>query len=1242
MIKNLVIKQWWWLIVAAWIYTFTFVFNHYWSKYASYESVTASFQKKLTQKEAEFDKWAADSSLISQLAEGDYTANQLLRLQQLPFQVFIYQAQQKTGSPVFWSTNAVLPSASNVALLTSGSFVRYGNGQYELLKRTVTTSKGKLLVIGLVLLHQEFFIENESLRKEYPDFPGLEGKMVFTSSPTKFPIIGEQKQVLAYFKPNVPQPLFIFNSVSIALEWLVFLLLCIFITRFATSLMDVNKVWKGLLFFGLSVALLRWMVLEFGLPLDLSHIPGIAHQKWQSNKDDSELIRVFFNAILGLWVALFIGRKQQQIRLFLLQVSSRYHWILIGLASFLMVGIHYFLLAVIRNLYLNSSVAFDLTNFFSLDYTTVFSFIILFVLSLGHFLLIRFLAAFLHDLLKHHIIRGIIIIAITGLVLLSAIFWHPLAIPLLFSLVWLLLFYWLSSTNAIKRYRLTAGAVIIGLFTYAFSLSLLLSILGEGWMKTRAYSLGRSLLMQKDGSSEYLVRIAASSMTQVNWDRVFNECNNGNRCDVVKDSLASHYFSGYLNRYNSKIYLFNHQLTPLGQQDGPGYESLNTLYATQGEPTGNPDMAYFEESYDRFGYIIKKEIFDKESNQLMGYLFVVIRYLSGDSKTFSPELFQQLQDFAVDLPQGFSYAWYQRGVLLDQYRSYPYPANLPPPLSEKQSIWENNTSNAYELWLWAGPDTVLALAVEQKILVRFLSLMAYLFGAFVLFSIIFALLFLFVKRIFSGRKLLNVRRVAVNLQNKIRGTVIGILLVSFFIVAVVTISFFMRQFTTGNHEKLAASVQKISTELMRQLPPYIAYYPLDQQWKTIEDKLLEITRGLNMDANCFDNEGRLAASTQPVIFEKSVISSMMNPEVWWNLNKGTRHRYLASEKIGKLTYTSIYQPLRNDNNQIFGYIQVPYFASQSELNREISNFLVILINIIALIFLLSGGVAFWISGSITRSFDIIASKMDRIRLSEKNERIEWTRNDEIGGLVNQYNKMVDQLEESARMMARNERELAWREMARQVAHEIKNPLTPMKLSLQFLQKAILQNKPDVQQITERVAGNLVGQIDHLSAIATEFSQFANLGQYQPDKFDLHDTLREVVLLYELQEHLSIRWNMLPERVMIMADKTQINRLFTNLFQNAIEAVKPNQNLTISINESREEDKVMIAFRDNGTGIDEEIQARIFTPNFTTKSSGTGLGLAMCKVIVENANGSIRFETEAGVGTVFYIELPLAS
>jgi signal transduction histidine kinase len=200
----------------------------------------------------------------------------------------------------------------------------------------------------------------------------------------------------------------------------------------------------------------------------------------------------------------------------------------------------------------------------------------------------------------------------------------------------------------------------------------------------------------------------------------------------------------------------------------------------------------------------------------------------------------------------------------------------------------------------------------------------------------------------------------------------------------------------------------------------------------------------------------------------------------------------------------------------------------------------------------------------------------------------------------------------------------------------------MKLSIQYLQKAILNNSPDVKELTENVAHTLVEQIDHLSKIAFDFSQFANIGNTQVELFDMHEVIGSLKDLYQRGQQVEINWEAVPERVMLNADKTQMNRLFTNLFQNAVEACDEKEQCVISVNELQENGSIIVSIKDNGEGIPASMQSKIFAPNFTTKSSGTGLGLAMCKSIVEQAHGKIWFETKPGEGTTFHVELPIAN
>jgi nitrogen fixation/metabolism regulation signal transduction histidine kinase len=391
----------------------------------------------------------------------------------------------------------------------------------------------------------------------------------------------------------------------------------------------------------------------------------------------------------------------------------------------------------------------------------------------------------------------------------------------------------------------------------------------------------------------------------------------------------------------------------------------------------------------------------------------------------------------------------------------------------------------------------------------------------------------------------------------------------------------------------------------------------------------------------YDLEGNLKVSSLPLPYNKGLISKKMNPLAYYHLNELKKIQFFTEEHIGNLNFVSNYIPVLDETGKEYAYLNIPYFTSQSELKKEISNFLVTIINLNAFIFLIAGIIALFITNRITKSFSLIGEKMKQVNLGKVNDAIEWQRNDEIGQLVSEYNKMVSKLDESAASLAKSEREGAWREMARQVAHEIKNPLTPMKLSLQYLQKAISEKSLNVAELTDSVANTLVEQINHLNQIAGEFSQFANIGNPNFEVFNLNDIIDLIVQLHAMDEKVTINFYKIPQEIKVEADKTQINRLFNNLILNAIQAVEEGKPVLIDIEQTNDTAKILTKVIDNGGGIPIEMQSKIFTPNFTTKTSGTGLGLAMCKGIVEQCKGSIWFETEENVGTTFFVELPTA-
>ena len=272
--------------------------------------------------------------------------------------------------------------------------------------------------------------------------------------------------------------------------------------------------------------------------------------------------------------------------------------------------------------------------------------------------------------------------------------------------------------------------------------------------------------------------------------------------------------------------------------------------------------------------------------------------------------------------------------------------------------------------------------------------------------------------------------------------------------------------------------------------------------------------------------------------------------------------------------------------------------------------------------------------------NILAEKLKKFKLGKTNELLEWNSNDEIGALIHDYNNLTLEVEKSAGLLAKTERDIAWREMAKQVAHEIKNPLTPMKLNIQYLEKTAKDYPDRAHEMIPRVSSVLIEQIDNLSQIANEFSNFAAMPQASNEKFILNEVVETIHDLFRKRDDMDINMIEPIDDLYIFADKNHLVRILNNLLKNAIQAIPENRRGKIEIELSRKENQAIIRISDNGTGIPDYMKDKVFTPNFTTKSSGTGLGLAISANMIDSFNGKIYFETQIGKGTDFYVSIPL--
>jgi nitrogen fixation/metabolism regulation signal transduction histidine kinase len=393
------------------------------------------------------------------------------------------------------------------------------------------------------------------------------------------------------------------------------------------------------------------------------------------------------------------------------------------------------------------------------------------------------------------------------------------------------------------------------------------------------------------------------------------------------------------------------------------------------------------------------------------------------------------------------------------------------------------------------------------------------------------------------------------------------------------------------------------------------------------------------DIHVYDNRGVLVGSSQPLIFNKNLISNRISPKPFFAKN-ANMNQY---EHIGKLNYLTAYADFYNGDYLQIGYIAVPQFFSQDEIKNEIESFLAVIIHIYLIIIVLVILVSLFIGKQLSAPLIVLENKLKEMRLGRRNEKIDYTQNDEIGQLVVQYNRTIDELEKSAKLLAQSERETAWKSMARQVAHEINNPLTPMKLSIQQLQRTKKLGDEHFDNYFEKSTSMLIEQIDNLSHIAGTFSDFARMPEAKFERVDIAARLYSVVQLFANNyEQIQTKYQGAEKGVFVYADPEQLVQVFNNLLKNAIQAIPSERIGIIQINLDSSANQVFIKISDNGIGIDNEAYEKLFIPNFTTKTNGMGLGLAIAKNIVELSGGKISVTTQLNEGSSFHISLPKAN
>lgn len=771
------------------------------------------------------------------------------------------------------------------------------------------------------------------------------------------------------------------------------------------------------------------------------------------------------------------------------------------------------------------------------------------------------------------------------------------------------------------------GAVLL-LFLFSASSAYTISSTRALKQKQQMQYILQKLAEEKDPVAEYLFEEIQQGILK---DDALKELlvSKEAKAELLKKYVKEVYFNGYWSKYNIII-------TPCKANDslylstGDYYTPCNdyfmNLLKREGELISSTNLFQLQNFPGRIEYLAEINL------SVKGELYSLYMELSSNMLSEGqgyPELLLDEQSKADDLDlSDYSYAIYEKGKLIYHNGGYTYARQLGQQLATV-SNFKTFEQEQFEHMLYAkNAETKLVLSREQKSWFDWLTSWTY---VFVLFALAYGFLALTHVQFPHHFKLQ-----LADYSLKVQLFLVGALFIALIAFSVGTYYYIQNQYQQKNFKNLKEKVRSINMELEQAIgTEELLAEPLQAY---ISGQLIKLSNVFYTDINLYDTNGMLYATSRPEIFDQQLKSRRMNPIAFQALDQEKKAEWVQKEEIGKMEYLSAYIPFRNYNNEVLAYLNLPYFAKQDEFQQELSSFLASTLNIYIAIFTFALLLSVLVVNQLSRPLRLIREKISALTLGSSVNLIEWESQDEIGALVKEYNRVVLELNESAERLAQQEREGAWREMAKQVAHEIKNPLTPMKLSIQHLQRTVKQKPEDSQDRLDQTAKTLIQQIDTLSSIANAFSAFAKLPEKNFQQVELKPILETATNLYLHEAQIKLEAAVGLEEAKVFGDSDQLLRLFNNLLKNAVHAIQDKPDGQIKVSLSEDEKCYVVTILDNGIGIPKEQQERIFEPNFTTKSSGTGLGLAMAKSIVTQMEGEIDFTSEVGKGTRFQLRL----
>jgi two-component system nitrogen regulation sensor histidine kinase NtrY len=1103
-----------------------------------------------------------------------------------PFFVHIYYGD----SLIYWNTNKIPVSKFATIQFPSEGINRLQNGWYY---SFVQENKGEKVVVSC-LLRNEFDYENAF----------LENRSNPILSQTSFTISLNQNEG---FQIKNGKGNYLFSAISSPGKenenpWIL-VFGCISLVALLIGVLErVTHDKKLLIKVLLSIVLLR-LVLFF---IDYQHLfqnqSFVSAELFGFNSFFSTFLDFCLNILAGSAVLLLVAESVKTIRFrsYFLVILFFFGWFLLAEAM--------------RMIVFYSTIPLNLLDFFDLK---TFSFLALFIIGFAFYSLYRILELIQQD--KEESFFYFLLISGT---LFSCFLIYTEKFSVVASIFPILVFIFLSVYNKTNPPFLLKSFLLLILFSSLLVLDFNFHLLRKEQENRKLFA--SQIALEQDINLELAYANFKENLKNDQLIKsVVEQKAEGVSLLDFGDILEKKYFKGEWDIYDHNFNLCDTSGKSLFTGDQQFFQTCKSLIERNGEPSiVAPNLYFIQNSMAGYTYIIREEF---EIGKRRVIFFVTLKSKRIPEEIGFPRLLISKNAGVLSSLEHYSIGKYTGKRLIRSFGPFHFPLLMNAfPKEKKKEQFIN--FNGYNHYILQKQKRSIVLSLRNYEFVDFVS-------AFAVSFCFFGLNLLFIS-LLSNR--ISIRHLNLSLSLKIQYAIL--LLVVFVLILFATGSgyYVQKQFRQSSDEVIEEKLASIEEELRGKISSFSSLH-VENQGSLLESILVKLARVFETDLNIYDKNGYLVASSRSKVFNQGLLSEQINPEAFEKIKRDKKSFFTQNENIGNLNYISSYQPIYNGDETLLGYVNLQHFGQQQASDEQLKTFITAVTNVFIILLLLSIGIALFVSNWVTSPLKFLQKRVAGLEITS-DVKIEYSGKDEIGTIVSAYNLKLDELKTAAKKLAKTERESAWREMAQQVAHEIKNPLTPMKLSIQQLLRVYDPTDEQATEKVKRVLNSIIEQIDGMTRIANEFSRFAKMPEPIKKNVDLISLIRNTVSFFEAEEKINFTIASIEKELIINIDKEQWVQVFNNLIQNAIHALEGRKNGQICISIRKENGSVLIEVKDNGCGISEEEQEKLFVPYFTTKSSGSGIGLSMVKQIVENHDGEISFVSELNQGTTFQIKL----